>query len=137
MILNIFDADDSLLDSSDDYIGRAVIRLHKMEGTLSPLSFDDRISYPAWYPVKREYDDQYDKETGAAVLASFQLVKKGHKFPLNAEDIALNEQVNLPSGNQRYPMPDLDINEFKCEIMVLGLRNLRSTGLLPVRKAYV
>jgi hypothetical protein len=34
-------------------------------------------------------------------------------------------------------MPNLNISEFKCEILVLGLRNLVSTGLLPVRKAYV
>ena len=34
-------------------------------------------------------------------------------------------------------MPALDINEFKCEIMVLGLRKLVSSGLLPVRKAFV
>ena len=34
-------------------------------------------------------------------------------------------------------MPDLKVNEFKCEIMVLGLRNLLSTGLLPIRKAFV
>ena len=34
-------------------------------------------------------------------------------------------------------MPSLDINEFKCEIVVLGLRSLISAGLLPVKKAYV
>ena len=34
-------------------------------------------------------------------------------------------------------MPDLNIQEFKCEIIVLGLRNLVSPGLLPVRKAYI
>jgi hypothetical protein len=34
-------------------------------------------------------------------------------------------------------IPDLDIKEYKCEMIVLGLRNLVSTGLLPVNKAYV
>jgi len=34
-------------------------------------------------------------------------------------------------------MPSLDINEFKCEIVVLGLRELVSGGLLPIKKAYV
>lgn len=34
-------------------------------------------------------------------------------------------------------MPDLQMSEFKCEIMVLGLRNLVSNGLLPIKKAYV
>jgi hypothetical protein len=31
----------------------------------------------------------------------------------------------------------LKIKEFKCEIIVLGLRNLVSTGLLPINKAFV
>ena len=34
-------------------------------------------------------------------------------------------------------MPSLQSKEFKCEIMVLGLRDLVSSGLLPVKKAYV
>lgn len=34
-------------------------------------------------------------------------------------------------------MPNLDIQEFEVEINVLGLRNLISTGLLPIKKAYV
>ena len=34
-------------------------------------------------------------------------------------------------------MPSLDINEFKCEIVVLGLRELVSGGLLPIKKAFV
>ena len=34
-------------------------------------------------------------------------------------------------------MPDLSFAEFKCDIIVLGLRKLVSTGLLPVRKAFV
>ena len=34
-------------------------------------------------------------------------------------------------------MPSLDIKEYKVDIVVLGLRNLVSTGLFPVNKAYV
>lgn len=34
-------------------------------------------------------------------------------------------------------MPDLKHDDFKCEIVVLGLRGLVSTGILPVRKAFV
>lgn len=33
-------------------------------------------------------------------------------------------------------MPNLGIKEYKCEIVVLGLRNLVSTGLLPINKAF-
>jgi hypothetical protein len=34
-------------------------------------------------------------------------------------------------------MPSLETKAFKCEVMVLGLRDLISSGLLPVKKAYV
>lgn len=32
LVLNIFDTDDEILDSTDDYIGRAVIFLHEVKG---------------------------------------------------------------------------------------------------------
>ena len=34
-------------------------------------------------------------------------------------------------------MPPITMREYQCEIMALGLRNLLSTGLLPIRKAFV
>lgn len=34
-------------------------------------------------------------------------------------------------------MPDLDINEYKVEIVALGLRNLVSNGILPVNRAFM
>lgn len=34
-------------------------------------------------------------------------------------------------------MPDLRQEEFRCEVIVLGLRGLVTTGLLPIRKAYL
>jgi hypothetical protein len=36
-----------------------------------------------------------------------------------------------------YPMPDLMMKEFKCDIICLGLRELVSPGLLPINKAYI
>ena len=34
-------------------------------------------------------------------------------------------------------MPNLHVEEFKCEVVVLGLRDLVSTGLMNVNKAYI
>ena len=34
-------------------------------------------------------------------------------------------------------MPDLNIKPYKIDISILGLRDLVSTGLLPVNKAYI
>ena len=36
-----------------------------------------------------------------------------------------------------FTMPDLDIKPYHTEISILGLRELVSTGLLPVNKAFV
>lgn len=79
IILNVWDHDDGITDSTDDLIGRAVINLseaaHSEEDSgVSHISFSDEIPYPAWYPVKKNYDDQYDLETGASVLVSIQII---------------------------------------------------------------
>jgi hypothetical protein len=71
----VYDHDDDVLDSTDDLIGRAVINLseaaHSAEDSeVQHISFNDEIPYPAWYPVKKNYDDQYDLETGASILVS-------------------------------------------------------------------
>ena len=55
VILNVFDTDEGLLDSTDDYIGRAVIFLNKVE-----LSLNETIPYPVKYPVKRDINDSHD-----------------------------------------------------------------------------
>ena len=34
-------------------------------------------------------------------------------------------------------MPNLNMAEFKCEVIVLGLRDLVSTGLMNVNKPYI
>jgi hypothetical protein len=59
-----------------------------------------------------------------AVLASFCIVKDDHKFKANNL-----KHVNLES---KVDMDDFDVN-----INILGLRNLLSPGLLPVKKAFI
>ena len=54
----------------------------------------------------------------------------------DVEDIDLDKMIELQPGVP-LSMPDLQMSEFKCEIMVLGLRDLVSNGLLPIKKAYV
>ena len=34
-------------------------------------------------------------------------------------------------------MPDLQMDEFKCEVVALGLRDLVSPGLMSVNKPYI
>lgn len=136
IVLNVWDTDTDLFDNNDDIIGRAVIFLPKLmkQGLLSE---DDTIPTPQWFPVKRMLNDAYDKETGAAILASFQFQELDKRYQLPAEEIELdNPNQLLPSGKP-YPMPDLRMAEYKVEIICLGLRNLVSSGILPVNKAFI
>ena len=133
IILNIWDVDDDLFDSTDDFIGRAVVHLKDIPD--GDLSTDDRIPYPVWWPVKYNQSDTFDKENGAAILCSFQLVDFDYPFQLPCEDIELNKPMVSPEGP--LDMPKLDVSEFKTEIIVLGLRELVSCGLMPIRKAFV
>ena len=138
MILSVFDYDDGVFDSTDDLIGRAVIHLRDVEASagVKHLSFNDEIPYPAWHPVKRHYDDEFEEETGAAILVSIQIKELDEEYAVPALAIQLNRPPPM-IGNKPLLMPDLDIQEFKTEITALGLRDLVSTGLLPVNKAYI
>lgn len=136
IVLNVWDVDKDLFDNNDDMIGRAVIFLPKLIKQ-GKLSNDDTVPEPAWFPVKRLLNDTYDKETGAAVLASFQYQELDKRYAVEADTIELDnlETGKLPNG---VPfIPDLEIVEYKVEIICLGLRNLVSSGILPVNKAFI
>ena len=136
IVLNVWDEDKDMFDNSDDMIGRAVIFLPKVIESGAFVK-GDRIPEPKWFPVKRCLNDQYDKETGAAILASFHFEALDYNFAVNAEEIELDEaNIELPSG-ELYPMPDLCMTEYKVEIICLGLRDLISSGILPINKAFV
>ena len=52
------------------------------------------------------------------------------------------DDINLEKIHQIRPgihlnMPDLKIKEFQCKVTILGLRELVSPGILPIRKAFV
>ena len=66
IILSVFDTDDGWLDSTDDYIGKAVIYMKD----LKHLPCDDTIPEPKWYNIKYNQSDP-DDENGAKVLVSF------------------------------------------------------------------
>lgn len=138
IMLIFFDTDDGWFDSEDDYMGRAVIYLKDVKDLAPPyqLSTDDRIPVPTWYPVKFGFDDPHDDENGPRVLASFACVEYDYDFMYAPDDVALQEQLKLPGTDTKLDMPNLQIEEYNIIINVLGLRDLVSTGLLPVRKAF-
>ena len=114
-------------------MGRAVINL----SDIMDLSENSDIPEPRWYPVKYKHDDNYDPENGPQVLVSFALVEYDHEFLLDAELITLDRPCRtLEPPIETIVMKDLEIEEYNIEINVLGFRNLLSTGLLPIKKAY-
>jgi hypothetical protein len=117
------DQDESLIQKNTlNFMCRSVIPINKLTystGDLSELGTDN-IFEPKWY----------DMSTGAgmpasgAVLASFCIVKDDHKFKANnLKHVDLEGMVAM--------------DDFDVSINILGLRNLQSPGLLPVKKAFI
>ena len=137
IILNVFDTDDasilSLGTDSDDYIGRAIIFMDEIK----ELAEDDHIPKPEWYPVKYSMVSPWDEKSGAKILVSFAKLDYHEEFALQPHEVVLTEKLYADDIKSiKIDMPDLKIDQFNIDINVLGLRNLVSTGLLPVKKAY-
>lgn len=56
IVLNVWDKDDGILDSTDDFMGRAVIFLNSgvgNEASNAVISQDDSIpAVPRWHPIR-------------------------------------------------------------------------------------
>ena len=117
VFLNVFDKDFGLsaLDG-DDYMGRSVVHLKE-----AGYATDDTIPTPKWYKVIMGFSE-HEPSIGE-ILCSFAVVPDDFSFKTPAKYLDLSEQVKFD---------DFDIN-----INVLGLRDLASFGLLPVKKAFV
>ena len=140
IILNVFDTDDVGVFSfqsqseADDYIGRAIIFMQDIED----LATDDHIPDPKWYPVKYSMVSPWDPKNGAKILVSFAKLDFHDDFAVQPDDVTLDKQLYADEIESiPIQMPDLKIDQFNIDINVLGLRDLVSTGLLPVKKAYV
>jgi len=71
----------------DEYLGRAVIHL---KGNNRVLSRGDHIEEPQWFPIKLDNNDDWDEETGAAILCSFQMIRLDTEFKVPFDEIQLN-----------------------------------------------
>ena len=143
VVLNIWDVDSDLLDSTDDFIGRSLIFLDSPE-VRACTSNSDQVLEPKWFPVKKSWaswnsqnKEDEEEDNIPQILVSFQLVDYEYNFQIPAKSIDLADKEFKIGQGKIYPMPHIHYKEFKCDIMVLGLRSLVSTGLLPVRKAFV
>jgi len=127
IILNLFDQD---LDGVD-YLGRSVIYLSKASTNfkLEPLADDPELKKtnnlippPKWQDIRIGFDESAPptgKVMCSFVISEFDFIFDAEK----ARDVNLQELVEK--------------KEYQVDINVLGLRELESFGIVPVKKAFV
>lgn len=99
---------------SSDFIARTLIPIKD-----AAISYDEKFPTPKWHKCKLTPTSPAQGE----ILVSFAVVEFDFKFP------SPYNKVNLAA---RVPR-----EEFEIEINILGLRDLQSTGILPVKKAFI
>ena len=126
IIFNIWDHDADLLDSSDDFLGRAVIYLKDASTNLTNMMNEDEaacneVPKPIWHDIRVGFDES--TPACGQVLCSFVVARDDFDFTTPAKYLRLSDYV----PTKEY---DLDIN-------VLGLRQLESFGLMPIKKPFI
>ena len=114
VVLNIWDKDD-LLDA-DDYLGRCVVYLNN-----ASITEDDKIPEPRWHDIRLGFGDK--EPPCGQMLCSFAVVVDDFSFKIPINYLKLTDEI--------------EYKDFNCEINILGLRNLESFGLMPVKKPFI
>ena len=123
IILNLLDQDTGLLDATDDFLGRAVIKLEDAAvADLTALGRQgiEKPPRPKWHYIRAGFHESLP--ACGEVLCSFALLADDREFKPIAE-LKLSDEVRT--------------KEFNINIHVLGLRELESFGIMPIKKAYI
>lgn len=121
MIINFWDRDVSFLGDIDyDFMGSAVVKLD------SSYIVNDKdklfqIKKPKWYQIGF---DNLDKE--GKTLLSFSVVRRN-----------LFSELDKANVMQKISYIPIERSKHHIKINILGLRNLQSTGILPVKRVKV
>jgi len=115
VVLEIYDRDSGTFDS-DDYIGRAVVFLSEAGHAVSRT---EDLARPKWFPIKLGFTE--GEAVMGQILASFTVLDPREHFRRTLDTIKL-----APANG-----------EYQITINVLGMRNLESPGILPVRKPFI
>lgn len=112
MIMKVFDQDRKFSGGfSYDYLGSCVINLGEEHFQTDPMF----VASPKWYDLRQDKNNVMGK-----VLASFSVLDESTEFP-----------PSIPRTLSVKRVPHY------CKIKILGLRNLQSLGVLPIRRAFV
>lgn len=112
VIMDIYDS-DGMLDS-DDFISRCMVLMSD-----AAISEDSTVPKPKWHECKLNPAAPKEGE----LLVGFSVVDMDYNFPCLAKDQDLSKEVNT--------------SEYNIQTQILGLRNLKSPGILPVKKAFI
>jgi hypothetical protein len=102
---------------SSDFICRSVI--HIKDANFSDEDNADKIPEPKWHICRLKPKAPKSGE----ILVSFSVAESDFNFKTPFKYVSLRDEV--------------DFKESEVEINILGLRDLQSVGILPVKKAFV
>ena len=74
---------------------------------------------PRWHPFRFAPGEP----TCGEILVAFSVVEHDYNFHFAPKNVNLHSRVTK--------------SEFNCDMLILGLRNLQSPGILPVKKAFI
>lgn len=122
-ILDVFDEDQELLDSSDDFLARAIIEPEACAiAQQKHFEMDKNLEIPAtprWHPLRYVPGEPKSGE----ILVSFSVSAIDYNYMHPAKNVDLAARVQF--------------QEFNISMLILGLRQLQSPGILPVKKAFI
>ncbi len=96
-------------------MGRCVVYLNDAN-----VGNDDTIPTPRWHDIKISFQEK-DPPCGQ-MLVSFALVADDYTFKTPIQYMDLTKQI--------------EYKDCRVDINILGLRELQSFGLMPIKKAY-
>lgn len=132
-LFDVYDLDQNIFSKSRDYIGRAIVNVDKesddpncFEVTEENDKENLKPPVPKWYPIRYSQDSPV---AGKILMSFIECRDDDFKWKTPLEDVRMMG-LNDDSAIVRF-------DEYRVELNVLGLRDLVSPGLLPVKKAYI
>ena len=107
-VLDVYDRDPL---SQDDFIGRCIVPVSE-----AAYSEQEEIPKPKWHPCRVKPG----APTQGEILVSFSIMLSDYTFKGHSN---ISDTVKT--------------KEFQVDINILGLRDLQSAGILPIKKAFV
>jgi len=134
VVLTLWDQDKGVMGKTSDYLGRCVIKLggdkdnkdvastnFNVKGDMNMEARNNLIPPPKWHDIRMGFDET-SPPTGQ-VLCSFVITDLDFEFQTPVRYLNLNELIPK--------------REYSIDLNILGLRTLKSFGLMPVKKPFI